>query len=564
VNEQPKVDAAAAELPTKIVESAVSTDESEIERFYTSYERFLVNSAATEAALRAQSLIDHSKSLRAAVNAHFQLEGERAVKKAGKQHGKFNVKNPNHPRDAIEDAVAKVGFARPLVVFTVLRGDGAWTEARALQLGSRDEKNGLDSNAGGKIEDVQLVDRKSLDIALKMATAGATAFILIADALERTSKQIICRHVSVCKVLHNIAANASTPAKRESPEQRIATLVPLTRIEATYTWMTIEDMRSKRDIAHLIREKMLKSKKPLDPTLVSMAPLPDDERELLATKQQKALNEIDLNKHLDSLRIEASNYQNYAVTRNTTQMLIDTLTRYEKILEHVEAEVKLGHTEPTVVTLTCKSAEIDESNYRTTYCRLADVRQRLADAKKAGEPTQRFEMLLARAGRPRGSASAADQSSASNGDTGADALILEIINYGVGLVMGVTSTSVSYVPNALELLPTVRGYREVMAQKVDDRPAFVKTAGVAEANHFDIAEAELINELEKLAKDNEKSKQLSADQWNEFKEKSIAEFKERIEAFSNKQTTASTSSSTTTTTAATNDEQPLPSGAPFP
>jgi hypothetical protein len=215
------------------------------------------------------------------------------------------------------------------------------------------------------------------------------------------------------------------------------------------------------------------------------------------------------------------------------QILMQALVKYEKILEHIEAEVKLARTDPTVLTITCKSGEIDESNFRITYCSLAEVRRRLEEAKKIGASTQRYEIMIERATRQSKPASDAEATSSTDAGPGANAIILEIINYGVGLALGIISTSVSYVPNALDLLSTTRGYREMIGNKSNESPDMLKSIGVSEPNQFEMAEKELIDELQKLAEANGKSKARSAEQWQQFREKTIAEFKQQISSFAN-------------------------------
>lgn len=490
--------------------------------FYAKFERFLVQTVATEAAVRAQTLLEHSKALRILVNTHLQQEGARAFKRAhaGKEVPRHNG-NPNQrpEGDMIEAAVAKCGFLKPLVVLTTLNADGAWREARVLDLGDveTDKESGkLRLNGKGSAVDAAAVDQRSLHTAMQAAKAGASVFVLICDALERTSHDIVCRHVTVARVAHNAAA--AELMKIKDAGTRIKELCEATRLEAEHASSTIEDLRSKREIAKQLITQAAERGARLDPSTVTNAPLPSDSREALEIKYRKLLAEGDLNKVLNQLTIEANGYQSYLVSSNLSQILVQALVRYPKILEHVDAELKLGHTEPIVLTVTTKSGVIDESNYRITYTPAPHVRELLAEAKKSGKSTTRYEQLVATLDRARAS--------------GADCILLEIINYGVGIVLGVRISSISVVDKVLgKLGAVVAGHRAMLAQarNYDPRTQLQKDIGV-QVGQFEVAREELLKDIEEVAKSTGERIKSSNEEWETFKQKAIEDFRTQCEA----------------------------------
>jgi hypothetical protein len=483
--------------------------------FETAALRFVVNNATYDACTRAEDLLRNSESLRVIVNTHFQME---RIKLAS-----INAKKKRNEKP-------ETSFSEPCIMFTALNAAGMWGKTKKLSLA-----------AGGN--DLDLVDKDSLQSAQKMAHLGVMGFVLIVDALERTTKKYIARVTLLVKVEYRDAPDVFNIADFKA---RINALTAITRLQIYGSQITIEDVFYKMMLVNIIESTDAdKSERTVDATMKSGNA---DNPEILLTKKEKLLSEADLNGTLDDLRKEANAFQIHELAKNSQDLLIIALTDYPVILERIEMAVAKGLEHPMLVSMTTRASRVDTSDYPVSYCTTKDIHNMIKEKEANLMPVpERLKNILAQAEDPK------------HKSIGANAVVLEVIDIGTGLMVGLEAYNVCFVPDVLSLKPKIQSQRLLLEKLKTDRTARQREVDAPPPRHFESDVKKTVDDtIKRVIETRDERKKVSRAEWDAYKEKVRKEFEDKLTELENKmiaeQAAAANSAGAVTSTSATSSE----------
>jgi len=552
-----KAPPASATEPTPEQKAAEEAAIKEAQQFAMSRMRFLIHDVASEAAVRATSLLETNTAMRVLVNAHFVRERDLHSRQEAKEASaaerlknqstsaaelskkgmkKLAAKKAAAEAAAETPAASAAGpdqqrqrvFSRPLILHTMQKADGSWLATRQLDINPSIPADKLTRE---QWDDLDLAGKNVLDTTAFYASTGFAGLALIVDALERTERQMVCRHITFARVAHKVAT--ADIHRIKDPQKRLAALADVTKLLPILTSIGVEDLEGKKILLYRERARLAQTGAPVG-TLMDESKLvtsftKTDDRELLELKRDKQLMENDAQHVLDELRRESAAYQNYAVSRSAISLLIAAMRSKPAILEHVELQVKSGGKEPTLVSFLCKSNAIDTSDLPISYASAAQLRAGLerARAEKNDADVERHEKILAKllqeAKRPSTTRFAADGKTPL--EVGADCVVFEIVNQCTGLAMPITTTHLGTFPDVLSMRPQFAAAGE-LAKRMKENMSTVAKHTEVEPKLADFDDETMAYEIEALVGEMSKRKNMSKSDWSAAKEKIMKAFEE--------------------------------------
>jgi hypothetical protein len=489
---QPPIANGHAPAPTAALSEVPTQAKQTKEQFLAAALRFVVHNAAYDACTRAEDLKQNSEALKVIVNTHFQVE---RVKLAATNNKKKRSEKP------------ETAFSEPLIVFSALNAAGFWSKARKLSLAA-------------KGNDLDLIDRESLESAKRMAALGVMGFVLIVDALERTTKKYIARVALLIKVDYRDVPDVFNIVDFKA---RINALTSITRLQIYGSQITIEDVYYKMMLVNVIEQTVAvedKTKRQVESSMTD----DDDNPEILVLKKTKLLSEADLNGTLDDLRKEANSFQIHELAKNSQDLLIIALTDYKSILERVESNVVKGVDYPMLVSMTTRSSRVDTSEYPVSYCSTKEVQNMILEKEANLEPVpERLKNIIAQANDPK------------HKSIGANAIILEVIDIGTGLMVGLEAYNICYVPDVLALKPKIEAQRVALAKIKEDRTARQREVDAPPPRLYESDAAATVEEtIKKVIDTCDERKKESHVEWATYKKKLQEEFDAKLAALEKK------------------------------
>lgn len=539
--------AAAAAPPSSAVETAPTEttaekgDDEETERqlaaeFAIGRMKFLIKDLATEAANRATDLLETNAAMRILINGHFMREHEqharqdaaetsRAAALAAKEKAKRAAAAAT--ASAAAPSERKRVFSRPLILYTMQQADGAWLKTRILDINPAVPADALTKE---QLDDLDLAGVKVLQTAGHYAATGFEGFALVVDALERTERQMICRHMTFARIAHR--QSAAELYKIKEPERRLTALASASRLIPFFTSLAIEDLEGKRVLLFRERARLAQSGAPagtpVDGNRVVTSFRPGDDRELLELKRDKQLAELDAEYVLQELRREAVSYQNYAMSRSAISLVVAALRSKPTIIEHVELQVKSGKTEPTLISFLVKANSIDTSDIPISYASADQLRADLVKAKADGDKggIERREKLLEQIAKDGRRLSAINK--AADGTplpVGADCVVFELINQCIGIAAPISSMHLGAFPDVLSMRTQFTKAAELEARMRATMTTKAAAAG-GEPKMADFDDATMSAEIEALVGAMRQRKTMSSDDWSKAKASIMRAFEE--------------------------------------
>jgi hypothetical protein len=547
---------AAAPLDDKAAEEARAKAEAEenklAEAFARERMRFLIKDLATEAAVRAISLLETNTAMRVLVNSHFMREREvharqdaRDSRRAAelKQHDPALAKNngkSKHAKKQQESSAASTTaaaaadgatesqptasaaapgqrrvFSRPLILYTMQQADGSWLTTRILNIDPAVPAANLTQE---QLVDLDLAGQMVLQTASHYASVGFEGFALVVDALERTERQMVCRHVTYARIAHKTGIESMLKIK--DAERRLKALAEVTKLIPIFASIRVEDLEGKKILVFRERARLAEECAPVDTPIderrVSTAFQPGDSRELLELKRDKQLLELDAQRVLDELRRDSLSFQNYALSRSSITLLIAALRAKPAILDHIELQIKSGKREPTLVSFMVKACAIDTSDLPISYASADQLRERLKQAVAEGNKSdiERVQKILDKVVEEakRLSSTTFDPATKQPLPVGADCVVFEMINQCTGLAMPFNTTHLGTFPDVMTLRSRLSGANELEKNMLERRTTVAREAA-AEQHQFDFTDDDMKGEIAELVKDLRRRSKMSNEEW---------------------------------------------------
>lgn len=544
---------AAAPLDDKAAEEARAKAEAEenklAEAFARERMRFLIKDLATEAAVRAISLLETNTAMRVLVNSHFMREREmharqdaRDSRRAAelKQHDPALAKNNGKSKHAKKQQESSAStsaaadgatesqptasaaapgqrrvFSRPLILYTMQQADGSWLTTRILNIDPAVPAANLTQE---QLVDLDLAGQMVLQTASHYASVGFEGFALVVDALERTERQMVCRHVTYARIAHKTGIESMLKIK--DAERRLKALAEVTKLIPIFASIRVEDLEGKKILVFRERARLAEERAPVDTPIderrVSTAFQPGDSRELLELKRDKQLLELDAQRVLDELRRDSLSFQNYALSRSSITLLIAALRAKPAILDHIELQIKSGKREPTLVSFMVKACAIDTSDLPISYASADQLRERLKQAVAEGNKSdiERVQKILDKVVEEakRLSSTTFDPVTKQPLPVGADCVVFEMINQCTGLAMPFNTTHLGTFPDVMTLRPRMSSANELEKIMLERRTTVAREAG-AEQHQFDFTDDDMKGEIAELVKDLRRRSKMSDEEW---------------------------------------------------